>query len=120
MMTRMLVAVVGAGLWIALGADLAAGVAAHKPRRAHVVLEAEPPAPVADRPSALVRESLARQPIEPIPVGGFGPFGQSAGPDIAPVAPEAPPSWDLLDLRNDPDPEDASAPTAPPLDHRPR
>lgn len=74
-------------------------------------LAVEPEAPVADRLPLLVRNSLAAHPIEPIPVGEFGPFGVTE--DTAPVAPAADPGWSVLDLRTDPDPGDASAPATP-------
>lgn len=75
-------------------------------------LAVEPTAPVADRLPALVRSSLAAHPVEPIPVGEFGPFGVGAD-DTAPVAPQADPGWSVLDLRTDPDPGDAAAPATP-------
>ena len=111
MMNRVLRTAVLTACWITAAAGLYAGVADRAPARRALALE--PAAPVADRPSVLIRDSLASQPVEPIPVGELGPFGTAAAEDTAPVAPAAEPAYPLLDLRNDPDPADAAAPVTP-------
>lgn len=102
------------GAFFVAAAGVHAGVAERSTRRVQL-LEIEPTAPVADRLPPLIRQSLATNPVEPIPVGEFGPFGQGAHEDTAPVAPLSAPTSPLLDLHMDPDPGDVTAPanTAP-------
>lgn len=104
-----LIAVLGAGFLVAGAAAVDAGVAERAVRKGCAPGQSALATRTADEPAPLVRESLRRQPPEPIPVGTFGPFGQSAR-EAADTAPVAPPSWNLLDLRMDLEPEDNSAP----------
>ena len=113
MRIKLLPVAVLTGLWIVASSGVDAGVA-QRARRVQL-LEIEPAAPVADQLPPLIRQSLATNPAEPIPVGKFGPFGVGAREDTAPVAPAAEPAYPLLDLKTDPDPGDVTAPanTAP-------
>lgn len=107
---RMLTVTLFAGCFLVAAAEARVVDRARTPRSGVAV---EPSAPVADRPTALIRASLEAHPVEPIPIGEFGPFGQSAGDDVAPVAPLAEPVCPLLDLKLDADPGDAAAPVTP-------
>jgi len=113
MTSRTSFALLALALWIAPSAPARAALALRS------ISAPEAPALVpAAQPSALIAESLKKMPVEPIPIGEFGPFGVPGGdpaaqPEIAPAAPAVPPPSGLLDLRSNPEPEDAVAPVAP-------
>ena len=99
MTPRMLVLLIGAGFLCSTAHARVAIFRDHPP----VVV---PAAPVADRPTGMIAGSLKAMPVEPIPVGSFGEFGQSAGAEIAPVAPSG---YQLLELHGDVEAPDAKA-----------